>query len=62
MPSALPVAALLSESISIATSMSAVSDARFGTLIRNEIRPASLFDATIVVMSGAAGFSPVESW
>ena len=61
MPSGLPVAALLSESISIAMSMSAVSAARFGTLILNEMIPASLFDTTIVVMSGAAGFSPVES-
>ena len=57
-----PVAALLSVSTSIAMSMSTVSDARFGTLILNEITPASLFDATMVVMSGAAGFSPVESW
>ena len=41
--------------------MSCPNAGRFGTLMRNVMIPASLFDTTIVVMSGAAGFSPVES-
>src|SRR5262245_57917618 len=42
-------------------SMSAVNDGRFGMLILKEMIPASLLETTIVEMSGAAGFSPVES-
>ena len=38
-----------------------VNVGRFGMLILNEMMPASLFDTMSVVMSGAAGFSPVES-
>ena len=54
--------ALLSVSISNATSMSALKVARFGMLTLNETSPASVFDTVSVVMSGAAGFSPDESW
>jgi hypothetical protein len=35
---------------------------RFGMLMRNVIVAASSFATTIVVMSGAAGSSPTESW
>ena len=42
--------------------MSCPSVGRFGTLIRNETIPASSFETVRDVMSGAAGFSPVESW
>ena len=41
--------------------MSRSESSRFGTLTLNEIIPASLFDTTMVVMSGAAGSSPLES-
>ena len=42
--------------------MSWVSCARFGITTRNWMSPASVFDVVSVVMSGAAGFSPDESW
>src|SRR6187402_2789983 len=57
-----PVAGLLSLSTQRITNMSGVSVGRFGMVIRSEIEAASLFETTIVVMSGAAGFSPTESW
>ena len=42
--------------------MSGVSAGRLGMLTWNVMFPASSFDTVIAVMSGAAGFSPVESW
>ncbi len=41
--------------------MSAVSVGRLLTLTWKVIRPASSFETTTLVMSGAAGSSPVES-
>ena len=57
-----PVAGFASVSTSMSTSMSRVSCGRFGMLILNVIIPVSSLETTMVVMSGAAGFSPVESW
>ena len=42
--------------------MSCPNAGRFGTFTRNDNSPASVFDDVSVVMSGAAGFSPEESW
>ena len=42
-------------------SCGSVVPGRFGMLTRNETCPASVFETTIVVMSGAFGVSPVES-
>ena len=42
--------------------MSELKVARFGMLILKETCPASVFETVSVVMSGAAGFSPDESW
>ena len=56
-----PVAWFASLSMSRMVTRSCVSCCLFGTLIRNVIVPASSFEVTMVVMSGAAGSSPTES-